>query len=103
LPAIIFDLFQMLKKDGTKGHWDKGTFVFLIFHLGQKLPIKIIIYIINIYINNIYNNSQRPFADLPHSYQTMQNPFVPMSLCPIVPCFFALNSINNVIFLVKLL
>ena len=42
---------------GTKGHWDKGTFVFLIFHLGQKLPIKIIIYIINIYINNIYNNS----------------------------------------------
>ena len=32
-----------------------------------------------------------------------QCPFVPMSLCPIVPCFFALNSINNVIFFVKLL
>ena len=49
--------FDEVSNDGTKGQWDKGTFVFLIFHLGQKLPIKIIIYIINIYINNIYNNS----------------------------------------------
>ena len=49
--------FDEVSNDGTKGHWDKGTFVFLIFQFGQKRPIKIIIYIINIYINNIYNNS----------------------------------------------
>ena len=92
-----------VSNDGTKGHWDKGTFVFLIFHLGQKLPIKIIIYIINIYINNIYNNSYknicRPTTLIPDNAKPIC-PNVPLSHCPM---FFALNSINNVIFLVKLL
>ena len=78
---------------GTKGHWDKGTFVFLIFHLGQKLPIKIIIYIINIYINNIYNNSQktiyRPTTLTPDNAKKhlSQCPNVPMSHYLLNPCF----------------
>ena len=81
---------------GTKGQWDKGTFVFSIFQFGQKRPIKIIIYIINII---------RPFAVLPHSFLTMQNhlsqcPNVPMSQCPIVPFFlsyplFLLNRLRG--------
>jgi len=82
--------FDEVSNDGTKGHWDKGTFVFLIFHLGQKLPIKIIIYIINIYINNIYNNSYkticRPTTLIPDNAKTIC-PNVPLSQCPI---FFVL-------------
>ncbi len=68
--------------DGTKGQWDKGTFVFSIFQFGQKRPIKIIIYIINIYINNIYNNSYknicRPTTLIPDNAKTIC-PNVPMS------------------------
>ena len=28
--------FDDVSNDGTKGHWDKGTFVFLIFSLRTK-------------------------------------------------------------------
>jgi len=111
---LLFDLFQMLKwrtkqeqsqtclsyalqggirriqNGGTKGQWDKGTFVFSIFQFGQKRPIKIIIYIINIYINNIYNNSYknicRPTTLISDNAKTIC-PNVPMSQCPI---FFVL-------------
>ena len=76
---------------GTKGQWDKGTFVFSIFQFGQKRPIKIIIYIINIYINNIYNNSYknicRPTTLIPDNAKTIC-PNVPLSQCPI---FFVLS------------
>ena len=79
--------FDEVSNDGTKGQWDKGTFVFSIFQFGQKRPIKIIIYIINIYINNIYNNSYkticRPTTLIPDNAKTIC-PNVPMSQCPIL-------------------
>ena len=86
---------------GTKGQWDKGTFVFSIFQFGQKRPIKIIIYIINIYINNIYNNSYKTICRPTTLIPDNAKPFVPMSQCPNVPLshcpiFFVCTTLEKV-------
>ena len=69
------------------GHWDIGTNGFCIVRneCGRttNVLIWIIIYIINIYINNIYNNFNRPFlSELKN--RKHKCPFVPLSLCPVI-------------------
>ena len=83
------------RDNGTKGH-----LCFRFFNSDKNGLLKLL-YILLIYILIIYIIIHiRPFAVLPHSFLTMQKPFVPMSHCPIVPFFlsyplFLLNRLRG--------
>ena len=70
------------RDNGTKGH-----LCFRFFNSDKNGLLKLL-YILLIYILIIYIIIHiRPFIVLPHSFLTMQKPFVPMSQCPNVPFF----------------
>ena len=78
-------LFNKTRVKKIMGHWDIGTLGQMFFCIvrcerGRSANglLWIIIYIINIYINNIYNNFNRQYLSWVNDQNTM-------SLCPIVP------------------
>ena len=107
---LLFDLFQMLKwrtkqeqsqtclsyalqggirrsqMTGQRDNGTKGHLCFRFFNSDKNGLLKLL-YILLIYILIIYIIIHiRTFVVLPHSFLTMQKPFVPMSQCPIFFC-----------------
>ena len=71
--------------NGTMGHWDKWfCIVWCECGMSANGLVWIIIYIINIYINNIYNNYNKWFCP----DWKIKNTNVPLSHCPNVPSSF---------------
>ena len=77
------------RDNGTKGH-----LCFRFFNSDKNGLLKLL-YILLIYILIIYIIIHiRPFVVLPHSFLTMQKPFVPMSQCPNVPFCTTLEKVE---------